>query len=98
LILSFFIILILILILIVFFMILIIRDPSAGYDDAAPESRLSGLLETSRRIGVRPDSVQVLGGTLYSGLPTRVRVWLSSGLRTVGRRDEAWLKRGLPCS
>jgi hypothetical protein len=24
--------------------------------------------------------------------------WLSSGLRLVGHRDEAWLKRGLPCS
>jgi hypothetical protein len=25
-------------------------------------------------------------------------VWLSFGLRPVGHRDEAWLKRGLPCS
>lgn len=58
----------------------------------------SGLLETFGRIGVRPDSVQVLGGTLYSGLPTRVRVWLYFGLRTVGHCDEVWLKRGLPCS
>jgi len=31
-------------------------------------------------------------------LPTRVRVWLTIGLQPVGRRDEAWLKRGLPCS
>ena len=36
--------------------------------------RQSGLLETFCRIGVRPDSVQVLGGTLSFGLPTRVRV------------------------
>jgi len=26
------------------------------------------------------------------------RVWLTSGLRPVGHRDEAWLKRGLPSS
>lgn len=60
--------------------------------------RPCGLLETSRRIGVRPDSVQVLGGALSSGLPTRIRVWLTSGLRPVGHRDEAWLQKGLPCS
>jgi len=58
----------------------------------------SGLLGTFRRIGVWPDSVQALGGTLDFGLPTRSRVWLYSGLRTAGRRDEAWLKRGLPSS
>jgi hypothetical protein len=60
--------------------------------------RPSGLLEDLRRIGVRPDSVQVLGGRLSFGLPTRVRVWLTFGLRPAGRRDEAWLKRGLPSS
>jgi hypothetical protein len=27
-----------------------------------------------------------------------VRVWLTFGLRPAGRRDEAWLKRGLPSS
>jgi hypothetical protein len=32
------------------------------------------------------------------GCPPGLRVWLYSGLRTVGRRDEAWLKRGLPSS
>jgi hypothetical protein len=57
-----------------------------------------GLLETSERAGVWPDSVQVPGGTLSIGLPTRLRVWLTSGLQRVGRRDEAWLKKGLPCS
>ena len=39
----------------------------------APHERplsLSGLLETSGRAGVWPDSVQALGGTLSSGLPT----------------------------
>jgi len=25
-------------------------------------------------------------------------VWLSIGLRPAGHRDEAWLKKGLPCS
>jgi len=25
-------------------------------------------------------------------------VWLTIGLRPVGHRDEAWLKKGLPCS
>jgi hypothetical protein len=25
-------------------------------------------------------------------------VWLTSGLQPAGRRDEAWLKRGLPSS
>ncbi len=27
-----------------------------------------------------------------------LRVWLTFGLQPVGRRDEAWLKKGLPCS
>jgi len=58
----------------------------------------SGLLDTVRRIGVWPDSVQVSGGMLSSGLPTRDRVWLTFGLQPAGHRDEAWLKRGLPCS
>ena len=61
-------------------------------------ARHSGLLETFRRIGVWPDSVQVPGGPLSFGLPTRSRVWLTSGLQPVAHRDEAWLKKGLPCS
>src|SRR4051812_7000135 len=28
----------------------------------------------------------------------RLMVWLSSGLHSVGHRDEAWLERGLPSS
>ena len=52
-------------------------------------------LETSRRIGVWPDSVQVLGGTLSPAAAHQWLVWLSSGLRPVERRDEAWLKRDL---
>ncbi|CAN5896612.1 hypothetical protein BH20ACT6_BH20ACT6_17770 [soil metagenome] len=60
--------------------------------------RFPGLLETSCRAGVWPDSVQVPGGSLSFGLPTRSRVWLTFGLLPVGHRDEAWLKKGLPCS
>jgi len=32
------------------------------------------------------------------GCPPVVRVWLTIGLQPAGRRDEAWLKKGLPCS
>lgn len=60
--------------------------------------RQCGLLENRFRAGVWPDSVQVPGGTLSFGLPTRLRVWLTSGLQLVGHRGEAWLKKGLPCS
>jgi hypothetical protein len=60
--------------------------------------RHSGLLDDSSRAGVWPDSVQVSGGTLSIGLPTRVQVWLTSGLQPAGHRDEAWLKKGLLCS
>jgi len=61
--------------------------------------RLTGLLETRGRTGVWPDSVQVPGGTLLIGLPTPVLgVWLTIGLQPAGCRDEAWLKKGLPCS
>ena len=61
--------------------------------------RLTGLLETRGRAGVWPDSVQVPGGTLLIGLPTPVLgVWLTIGLQPAGCRDEAWLKKGLPCS
>ncbi len=50
------------------------------------------------RIDVWPDSVQVSGGGLSSRLPIHSWVWLSSGLQSVGHRDEAWLERGLPSS
>ncbi len=60
--------------------------------------RLMRLLDDSRRTGVWPDSVQVIGGQLSMRLPTGCLVWLSFGLRPAGHRDEAWLKRGLPCS
>lgn len=48
----------------------------------------SELLDDSQTTGVRPDSVQVLGGTLSLRLPTRVWVWLYSGLRS--RRAPWW--------
>src|SRR5665811_2627717 len=57
-----------------------------------------GYLETSPRIGVRPDSVQVFGGTLSFAAAHRLLVWLSFGLRPAEHRGEAWLKRGLPSS
>ena len=60
--------------------------------------RHSGLLETPGRIGVWPDSVQVLGGSLSARLPTRSRAWLYSGLRPVGHRGVVWLKRGVASS
>ena len=41
--------------------------------------------------GVRRDA-------LDRGCPPGCWVWLSSGLRPAGHRDEAWLKRGLPSS
>jgi hypothetical protein len=56
------------------------------------------LLDDSVRAGVWPDSVQVSGGGLFKRLPTQLWVWLSSGLQSVGHRDEAWLERGLPSS
>ncbi len=56
------------------------------------------LLDDSVRAGVWPDSVQVSGGKLSLRLPTPLWVWLTFGLRPVGHRDEAWLKKGLPCS
>ena len=57
-----------------------------------------GYLETSPRTGVRPDSVQVFGGTLSIAAAHRLLVWLSTGLRPAEHRGEAWLKRGLPSS
>jgi hypothetical protein len=60
--------------------------------------RGSRLLETSRRAGVWPDSVQVLGGTPASRLPIRSQMWLYSGLRTAEHRGAVWLKRGVPSS
>jgi len=59
---------------------------------------LGGYLETSRRIGVRPDSVQVFGGTLSLAAAHHLLVWLTFGLRSAEHRGEAWLKRGLPSS
>jgi hypothetical protein len=56
------------------------------------------LLDDFGRTGVRPDSVQAFDGMLSMRLPTSITVWLSSGLRAVVRRAEAWLQRGLPSS
>jgi hypothetical protein len=58
----------------------------------------SGYLETSPRTGVRPDSVQVFGGTLSLAAAHHLLVLLTSGLRSAEHRGEAWLKRGLPSS
>ena len=55
-------------------------------DELSFAPRHSGLLETPGRAGVWRDSVQVPGGTLSIGLPTRLRVWLTIGLQPVGRR------------
>jgi hypothetical protein len=58
-----------------------------------------GYLETSRRIGVWPDSVQVFGETLpHCGCPPVSLVWLSHGLRSRRVPSEERLKRGLFCS
>jgi hypothetical protein len=62
------------------------------------ERTTSGYLETSPRIGVRPDSVQVFGGTLSLAAAHHLLVWLTFGLRPAEHRGEAWLKRGLPSS
>ena len=60
---------------------------------------LIGYLETWRRIGVWPDSVQVLGETLsISGCPPVSLVWLSHGLRCRRAPREERLERGLFCS
>jgi hypothetical protein len=58
----------------------------------------SRLLETSRRAGVRPDSVQVSGGGLSTRLPTKYRCGSLSVCSPPGTVDEAWLERGLPSS
>jgi hypothetical protein len=47
--------------------------------------------------GVRPDSVQALGGMLSLRLPARSLVWLSIGLLTAGRRIGAWLQSASVC-
>lgn len=47
--------------------------------------RIRGYVETSGRIGVRPDSVQASVGSL-SLAAAHLRVWLSSGLRSLGCR------------
>jgi hypothetical protein len=56
------------------------------------------LPDDSVRTDVWPDSVQVSGGKLSMRLPTGSLVWLTIGLHPAGHRDEAWLKKGLPCS
>ncbi len=79
---------------------LVTLDPARVAEGRLSAQLWSGglLLDDSDRTGVWPDSVQVPGGRLSFGLPTRSRVWLTFGLQPVGHRDEAWLKRGLPCS
>lgn len=57
--------------------------------DKRPRPTGLRLLDTLHSIGVWPDSIQVFGGNALSRLPTRLRAWLSTGLRTVGHRDEA---------
>src|SRR5665647_1702654 len=62
-----------------------------------PSSR-TRLLETSRRAGVWPDSVQVSGGGLSTRLPTKCRCGSLPVCSPSGTVDEAWLERGLPSS
>ena len=50
------------------------------------------------RTGVRPDSVQVLGGTLSMRLPTISWCGSLPVCGPAGCRVEAWLQRGLPSS
>jgi hypothetical protein len=59
----------------------------------------SRLLDDSGRPGIWPDAVQVPGGLalIWAAHPV-FRVWLNSGLHPAGCRDEAWHKKGLPCS
>jgi hypothetical protein len=60
---------------------------------------ISGYLETWRRAGVWPDSVQVSGETLDScGCPPVSLVWLYFGLRSRRAPREERLERGLFCS
>lgn len=66
--------------------------------EATRAQRHSRLLDDSVRSGVWPDSDQVIGGQLSMRLPTAELVWLTFGLQPAGHRDEAWLKKGLPCS
>jgi hypothetical protein len=59
-------------------------------------NRHCGYLETWRRIGVWPDSVQVLDGTLsHCGCPPALLVWLSHGMRSRRAPCEERLERGL---
>jgi hypothetical protein len=58
----------------------------------------SGYLLTGRTIRPSRGLVEVSGGTLSLAAAHPFGVWLTFGLRSVGHRDEAWLKRGLPSS
>ena len=64
----------------------------------ASERAITRLLDDSGRTGVRPDSVQVIGGPLSMRLPTRLGCGSFSGCVLVDCRVEVWLKRGLPSS
>jgi hypothetical protein len=72
--------------------------PLVGGGQYVRDHAPSGLLETFGRTGVWPDSVQVLGGTLSSGLPARDGCGSTPVCSPSGAADEAWLKKGLPCS
>ena len=56
----------------------------------------------TRRLSAGPMSGQTRSrcsaGSSPSGCPPGLLVWLTIGLRPAGHRDEAWLKKGLPCS
>jgi hypothetical protein len=55
----------------------------------------SGYLDPWFRIGVRPDSVQVLDGTLsHCGRPPALLVWLYFGMRSRLAPSEERLERG----
>ena len=64
--------------------------------------RSMDLIAATRRLPAGSGSgqtlIQVIGGTLSIAAAHQIWVWLSSGLRPVDHRDEAWLKRGLPSS
>jgi hypothetical protein len=53
-------------------------------------------VSAAKRTGSQPTLASA--GSSPCGCPPAVLVWLTFGLRPAGHRDEAWLKKGLPCS
>jgi hypothetical protein len=71
---------------------------ASPHESAMPELAHIGYLRLDARFRSGQAGVEVPGGVALTSAAHRGLVWLNSGVRLAGHRDEEWLQRGLTSS